>query len=52
MLVKLSTYSWQIPIQVTFEDCVIEKLSLSKRKETLTYIIGSEKLSWPMPQVK
>ena len=51
ILVTIGTFSWQIPIKVSFYACVIEKLSFENRLLSLNYKIGSGLLSEPIPGV-
>lgn len=45
------TELWQIPIEVTVERCVVERLSFAEPEIELSYVIGSGVLSEDLPDV-
>lgn len=49
--VTVATYSWQVPINATFEGCYTESLSFGKKTLKITYNIGSGKQDEGIPTV-
>ena len=51
LVISLSTFTWRVPIEATYMQCEVERLSFEPRQVSVTYEVGSGILTTAIPEV-